>query len=573
MIRLRTATATTAALALLVTGGVLVAAPAQAAPVPVSPAFGNIIDDYADYEPEDDCDPTAKPGTLALEDLLLDTYGPATVYIERSCVSGGSSGHHAGRALDWMHDVGDPEEYEEAEAFLGWLFAPDQYGNRDAMMRRLGLMYIIWNRQIYASYDPGWEPYYGSSPHTDHVHFSLSWDGAYERTTYWNPQDSFPAVASCPTPPTLPAPPPANYGAGLGYVVTTPTRLLDTRAAGQGVAERCKLRAHGRLDIPVTGRGGVPGSGVGAVVLNLTGISPDIGTYLAAYPAGKAFTGTASVNIFPGEITSALVVVPVGTNGTVSLLNGSGRADVVVDLVGYHPLSGGALYNVQAPQRALDTRVTANPLATRERRNLALPSVPAGATSVVLNLSSVSPATGGYLSVSAGGSSASGTSSVNMIAGRVVTNRVYVSVDQARSINLYASAAGHVIVDVVGWFGPSGRRYVPVTPVRAFDSRTGFGGADQLVGGRAQQIGLQEARLPGDAVAVVMTTTTTEVYDATHVTVWAHGQPRPATSDINTYPEHNTANLVIAGLSEGSVDVRLGHGESELVGDVLGYFR
>jgi hypothetical protein len=48
-------------------------------------------------------------------------------------------------------------------------------------------MYMIWDAKIWKSYqaDKGWQRYTGASPHTDHVHFSLSWAGAYAKTSYW----------------------------------------------------------------------------------------------------------------------------------------------------------------------------------------------------------------------------------------------------------------------------------------------------------------------------------------------------------------------------------------------------
>ena len=48
--------------------------------------------------------------------------------------------------------------------------------NHYARARRLGMMYIIWNRRMFRMYDTarGWAPYSGPSPHTDHVHFSLT---------------------------------------------------------------------------------------------------------------------------------------------------------------------------------------------------------------------------------------------------------------------------------------------------------------------------------------------------------------------------------------------------------------
>lgn len=128
-------------------------------------------------------------------------------------------------------------------------------------------------------------------------------------------------------------------------------------------------------------------------------------------------------------------------------------------------------------------------------------------------------------------------------------------------------------MDVVGWFDPTGLRYVPLLPIRAFDSRTGRGGASTLVGGRTETISLQAAGLPRAARAVVMTTTATNSTTATHVTVWDSGAAAPGTSDLNVYPGENTANLVVAGISGASVDTLLGGGRSDLLGDVLGYCR
>ncbi len=561
--------------AVAVLGGTVLVAPptAHAAPNPVSPAFGSIIDPYADYEPENTCDPTDKPGPIALRDLLTKTYGPATVYISRSCVSTGTSGHNAGRAADWMHDINNAEERDEVETFLDWLLAPDQFGNEDAMMRRLGLMYIIWNSQIYESYDPGWEPYYGSSPHTDHVHFSFAWDGAYKRTTYWNPANSFPAVPACTTPPVLAAPPPANYDAGLGYVPITPVRLLETRATGIGVPSRCRLPARGRLDVKVTGVAGVPSGGVGAVVLNLTGVNPDGGTYLAAYPAGAPWGGTSAVSIAAREAAAALVVVPVGTGGKISLLNGFSRTDAIVDIVGYHPVSGGALYNATVPKRVLDTRTSGDRSGNRETRTITLSSVPASATGVILNTLSVGNTAGGYVTVTAGGSGAGGTSTLNMIPGRAVSNRVYVALGTGRTVDLYTSAGTDVVLDVVGWFGPTGRSYVPLSPYRAFDSRAGTLGLKRFTGGVTQDLDLRSSGLPEAARIVVLTVTATAFTTASFATVWTHDRVQPATSDLNTAPGLNTSNLVVAQLGAGALDAEIGAGTGDLLGDVLGYFR
>ncbi|MDQ3157088.1 MAG: peptidoglycan-binding protein [Actinomycetota bacterium] len=53
-----------------------------------------------------------------------------------------------------------------------------------ANARRLGIMYVIHNKKIWAVYreKDGWR---ASSGHTDHIHVSFSWNGARADTSFW----------------------------------------------------------------------------------------------------------------------------------------------------------------------------------------------------------------------------------------------------------------------------------------------------------------------------------------------------------------------------------------------------
>ncbi|GAA4813415.1 hypothetical protein [Streptomyces ziwulingensis] len=153
---------------------------------PTAPEFGPGIDPYAAYEPQRICDPAAKPGVLGFRDLLLAAYpGTTSLGISRACTAPGVSEHKEGRALDWGVNVNGQGHL--AADLLDWLLATDRHGNPHALARRFGIMYMIWNRRIWEAYraDRGWTPYTGSSPHTDHVHFSFSWAGARKETTWW----------------------------------------------------------------------------------------------------------------------------------------------------------------------------------------------------------------------------------------------------------------------------------------------------------------------------------------------------------------------------------------------------
>ena len=169
-----------------VTVGLVVSA-SPAAAAPRTPQFGSFIDPHASLDAQDTCDPVAKPGVIGFKDLLNASYGSHTSSIIRSCSAAGVSEHKEGRALDYSLDVNNSAEHAIADNIIGWLLATDNHGNQHAMARRLGIMYMIWNRQIWSAHlaSEGWRVYDGPNPHTDHIHFSFSWAGALERSTWW----------------------------------------------------------------------------------------------------------------------------------------------------------------------------------------------------------------------------------------------------------------------------------------------------------------------------------------------------------------------------------------------------
>ena len=178
------------AFATFVTGSALVASAAFAGTPPVtfptSPkglpapvALPSGVDPASPYLPQVSCSPVNLPGVLKLRALVLKTYGEGgSGGISRGCTEGVSE-HSEGRAWDWMVDVNDTSERKAAANFLAWVTADN---GRNA--RRLGIMYIIYNKKIWAIYraSEGWRT---SSGHTDHVHISFSWNGARGNTSFW----------------------------------------------------------------------------------------------------------------------------------------------------------------------------------------------------------------------------------------------------------------------------------------------------------------------------------------------------------------------------------------------------
>lgn len=144
---------------------------------PVAPPA--TLDPAAAYQPQVSCSPIDLAGPLKLRELVLTTYkigGKGN--IARNCTEGVSE-HSEGRAWDWMVDSRKPSERAAAADFLAWVTA-DQGANA----RRLGIMYVIYNKKIWGVYREaeGWRASYG---HVDHVHISFGWNGGRANTSFW----------------------------------------------------------------------------------------------------------------------------------------------------------------------------------------------------------------------------------------------------------------------------------------------------------------------------------------------------------------------------------------------------
>lgn len=180
----------------LTAAGLVAAGTAASAAVPRAPrAFTSTIEDYTEYVPQDSCDPRPKKGTTMLGDLLASTYRGTTWSSYRPC-DGSVSEHHDGRAIDWMVSSRDKTQHAMGQAFWTWLLATDKFGNKFAMARRLGVMYIIFNSRMWGMWDGKWAEYdgcltkykarqYDNMCHRTHMHISLSWNGARGLTSYW----------------------------------------------------------------------------------------------------------------------------------------------------------------------------------------------------------------------------------------------------------------------------------------------------------------------------------------------------------------------------------------------------
>ncbi|HEY8822947.1 MAG TPA: peptidoglycan-binding protein [Dermatophilaceae bacterium] len=279
-VRARLFTLSGAALAVpLVAVGAASAAQAATPPrTPVTPVAPHkslpaALDVRTPYVGQVSCDPRDKPGVTAFAALMKSNYKAGQTGISRTCQAD-TSEHYEGRALDWMLSVKDPQQKAVADSVVAWLSA-----DNGAMARRFGISYIIWNHKMWREYRPeqGWAPYTGSVPHTDHIHFSFSWDGAMARTSWWTghattavdlgpcrayagqyaPLYTVPRTAACPTYlPVAPASPYPVYVIGQknAQIAVAQKALTVTPDGSFGPKTQAALVAwQRRAGVPITG--------------------------------------------------------------------------------------------------------------------------------------------------------------------------------------------------------------------------------------------------------------------------------------------------------------------------------
>ena len=384
-----------------------------------------------------------------------------------------------------------------------------------------------------------------------------------------------------PVPVDLPGHPLADLGAA--YHAVTPARLLDTRSAAGGALGPGVTR-----DLQVTGAGGIPASGVTAVVLNVAVTTPTASGYLTAFPTGEVRPMASSLNFTPGLTVANTVVAKVGAGGKLSFFNSAGSTQVIVDVAGWFDGGGAASasrYHPVVPGRILDTR-TSTPIgagATLDLPVLNRAGVPAsGVSAVVVNLTVTTPSAAGFLTVFPTGAARPPTSSLNFAAGATVPNLVVAGVGAGGSISIFNHAGtSHVIADVAGWFdqgnAASGARYHPVTPARILDTRIGTGaaGPGQLGPGATHELQVTGAGgIPGSGVgAVVMNVTVAGPTAQSFLTVFPAGAARPNTANLNFVAGQIVPNLVAAKLGTGGrLSIFNQAGATDVIADVAGWF-
>ncbi|MGL4178669.1 MAG: hypothetical protein ACRCSN_21640 [Dermatophilaceae bacterium] len=378
-----------------------------------------------------------------------------------------------------------------------------------------------------------------------------------------------------------------------GQYVAREGRLMDTRT-GKGVRKGV-VGAGGTVTLKVAGTAGLPTTGVGSVVLNVTATGATATSFVSVYPGGSARPNVSSLNLTRGYTGANLVTVPVSAAGTVAFYNQAGSTHLLADPVGWYAedrtmAATGADFFPTTPERVLDSRSDWGVRLEADEYfpvPLSYDGYDARIRSLVVNITATSSTGSGYLSAVPNEPRTSPTtSSLNYGKGSTVANLVTVRAPMTSLPGIgssptfwvanSATAGTHVIVDVVGFYAEyqgtdPGLRFRPLPPTRVLDTRRDLGAASVGTGvaTRVQAplsvAGRDTWALAGNLTGVAPTATT-------FVTVWDDG-PRPPVSNLNLVRGLTRPNAVVTGVSDtNGYRVYNSSGSTDVLYDVSGSF-
>ena len=379
------------------------------------------------------------------------------------------------------------------------------------------------------------------------------------------------------------------------YFPTAPTRILDTRSGAVKPARTIHLQ--------VSGRGGVPASGVTAVVLNLTVTRETANSgYVTAFPTGKPRPTASSLNYVKAVTLANSVTVPLGTGGRIDLFNSSGVADLLVDVTGWYAGSnsviaasgaGDSYQPLLDPVRILDTRAD-GPSGTVHD------AVPAGADretgiafdglaetqihALAVTVTGTNVKRGGYLTAFSGDTDPTKVSTLNLRPGVTTANLAIVPSDDDSPYSTIwvhngSGAAVDVLVDLVGFYADDSvtgglRFHALATPTRVVDTRiaqgtTKFGPATtHNVAVPASVAGPNSLVLSGNVTAV-------NPSSSTYLTLWPSlsGLSRPNVSNVNAAAGATVADGALVPMGDNNVvSIFNSSGRTDVLLDVAGTF-
>ena len=360
-----------------------------------------------------------------------------------------------------------------------------------------------------------------------------------------------------------------------------------------------------KLRIPVvgqelktpTGRSITVPSTASAVALNVTSVNTSGDGYVTVWPCETERRLTANLNLNRNTIIGNNVIASIDSAGAICLWSSVG-SDLVVDVTGWFDVSGSSSpFESVSPQRIVDSREGYGspqrklspgvPLVidvvgrTATRSDGSIATVPSGVSSIAINLAAVNAVGPGFFTVWPCAVGRSVTASLNYRADSAVSNGFIAAVDDNGQICVYSHVDAHIVIDLLGWFGPTDPAFSASDPYRLVDTRIGRGAPQQRVvesaplklpiRGITVPVDGDNAVVPGSAVAAVINVVATEPIGDGYFTVWGCDGASPLASSLNYGSGATVANGVIAPIgSDGSICIFTST-PSHVVVDIAGW--
>ncbi|MDQ3013678.1 MAG: PQQ-dependent sugar dehydrogenase, partial [Acidobacteriota bacterium] len=374
----------------------------------------------------------------------------------------------------------------------------------------------------------------------------------------------------------------------LFYPLASPVRLLDTRGLGvspnactvngnQPIAANTSLlqMARGICGIPATAQ---------AITGNVTTVTSG-GGYLTLYPSGATRPTVASINYNPNEFVNNAFTVGLGADGAFNIyaLN---TTQVVVDVTGYYAPPGGTglyFHPLPTPVRLLETRTGLTPpVAGCVKPGAPLPGgadslqtaattctgIPAAARAIVGNATTVSPQSGGYLTLFPADASRPLIASSNYATNQSVNGPFTTGLSPSGQFKVFTLATTDLVIDLIGYYSAeandangAGLFFTPLQhPVRLLETRNNpaFPGCfkpnapinGNQVYTQSARVTCDEQTMPATALGVVGNATTVAPVGSGFLTLWPSTatQPTVATSNYNGGPTDIVNRHFIVGL-------------------------
>ena len=381
--------------------------------------------------------------------------------------------------------------------------------------------------------------------------------------------------------------------ASAGLYVPTDVRVLDTRNGTGGYTTA--MPANTPRTVPVAGVGGLPATGISAVQVTVTVLSP-VATG-NAYVSADGASSPVSALVYKSGVTgsiSATTVVAVGADGKIRAKTSTSE-QLVLDVQGYYTsgndVAAGGFVPV-SPRRFQDSLTGAGglwsgPLTRQVDHTVPIAGaagsgVPAGASAVFVSfVPRASDVGGGYIKPRATGTTSSYTS-LNYTAGISTVLGTVVPLSADGSFDLWYNGSGEVnmSIDVWGYFTETegGTGAFTAAAVRALDTRVAPNVAvpanSTVTFPLAGVKGIPAAGLGISAIS----TTIHAVHSGTnagYLRIWGADRPEPSATAVNYVANSGSRSngLVVMPGADGKVKIRnYGNDPVNVILDVNGWY-